>query len=81
MSPIIFPGQAPESFAGLLKELTARLREMDFGAVAEALGGRLLPDGLLLPSLGRHYHVSRSGILDADRSLRISMTLRPAWLE
>lgn len=40
--------------------------EMEFTAVAEALGGRLLPDGLLLSSFGRQYRVSRSGILDAE---------------
>jgi hypothetical protein len=66
MSPIIFPGQAPESFAGLLKELAARMGEMEFAAVAEALGGQMLPDGLLLPSFGRRYRVSRSVILDTE---------------
>lgn len=61
MSPIIFPGQSPESFAGLLKELAARLQEVDFAAVAEVLGGQALADGLQLPSFGRQYFISRSG--------------------
>lgn len=60
MSPIIFPGQAPESFAGLLKELSARLGEVEFAAVAEAVGGQMLPDGLLLPSFGGWLSCTRA---------------------
>jgi hypothetical protein len=66
MAPIIFPGQSPESFAGLLKELSTRLGGVDLAAVAPALGGQAVPDGLQLPSFGRLYCVSRSGILDTE---------------
>lgn len=66
MSPIIFPGQSPESFAGLLKELFGRLGGLDLPALAEPLGAQATSGGLLLPSFGRLYRIYQGGIRDTQ---------------
>lgn len=64
--PIIVPGQAPEIFVGLLQELLARLKGVDYGSLAATLGAEIIPGGLLIPSFGRLYRVSETGIRDAQ---------------
>jgi len=64
--PIIVPGQAPEIFVGLLQELLARLKDVDYGSMAATLGAEVTPGGLHIPSFGRLYRVSETGIRDAQ---------------
>ncbi len=63
--PIIVPGQAPEIFGGLLQELMARLKGVDYGSLAAPLGAEITLGGLLIPSFGRLYRVSETGVHDA----------------
>jgi len=64
MTPIISPGQLPESLAPIIKDLTSRLEGVDYARLADPLGAEFTSGALLVSSFGRGYRVSGAGILD-----------------
>lgn len=66
MSPIIFPGQAPETLAPVIQDLVARIKRLDLARLADPLGADFRSGALEVSSFGQTYRISGDGIQDPE---------------